>query len=60
MSKSAINTCWNCGSIELNIDDKFLREKVEESLTKSTKEWRSIAEMAYLVLKVVKDYEEGE
>jgi hypothetical protein len=44
---------------KLNPNDEVLREIVEEVITKSHRQWRSIPETALLVLRAIEDYQSG-
>lgn len=37
-------------------DNPYLREQIEGVITKSHRQWRSIPETTYLVLKAIEDY----
>ena len=40
-------------------DDEILREIIEEVITKSHRQWRSIPETTFLVLRAIEDYQNG-
>ena len=40
-------------------NDEILREVIEEVITKSHRQWRSIPETAFLVLRAIEDYQNG-
>ena len=44
---------------KINPNDPILREIVEEVITKGHRQWRTIPETAFLVLKAIEDYEAG-
>lgn len=44
---------------KVNPNDQVLREILEEVITKSHRQWRSISETTFLVLKAIEDYQSG-
>ena len=44
---------------KVNANDQILREILEEVITKSHRQWRSIPETTFLVLKAIEDYQSG-
>ena len=46
-------------SKRVNANDQILREILEEVITKSHRQWRSIPETTFLVLKAIEDYQNG-
>lgn len=43
----------------VNANDQILREILEEVITKSHRQWRSIPETTFLVLRAIEDYQSG-
>ena len=43
----------------VNSNDQILREILEEVITKSHRQWRSIPETTFLVLRAIEDYQNG-
>lgn len=44
---------------KIDPNDQILREILEEVITKSHRQWRSIPETTFLVLKAIEDYQSG-
>ena len=44
---------------KVNANDQILREILEEVITKSHRQWRSIPETTFLVLRAIEDYQSG-
>ena len=44
---------------KVNPNDEILREIIEEVITKSHRQWRSIPETTFLVLRAIEDYQNG-
>lgn len=44
---------------KIDPNDQILREILEEVITKSHRQWRSIPETTFLVLRAIEDYQSG-